>query len=272
MSAAISYSNDFNGKEYVKSFYSDVDGHPKEKGFTLLYRTQIIEFYKKYSSKWDANVARLLEFSGGPSQGPSIAGLISAAPYVNQIIFSAHTESERKEVEMWKLEEDGAHDWRNHFKFAVNKLEKIPGDAAWQDREKLLRQRITAIIGCDIFQDYPLSIKQDPFELISTSLCLEVACSTYVEYKAAVKKLVALLKPGGFLTMFIVERQTFYTVMDKRWPCLPVTLEQVKEALVDAGMVVLIAERDPTPIHDFENPMISDYKAVLFVAAQRIVF
>ena len=253
--AQISYSSDFDGKGYVKSFYSAVEGHPKEKGLTLLYRTQIIEFYKKYSSKWDISTATLLEFSGGPS----IAGLISAAPYVNQMIFSAHTEGERKEIEMWKFEEDEAHDWSIHFKFAVNELEKIPGDAAWQDREKILRQRITAIIGCDIFQDYPLSIKQDPFELISTSLCLEVACSTYVEYKAAVKKLVALLKPGGFLTMFIVERQTFYTVMDKRWPCLPVTLEQVKEALVDAGMVVLIAERDPASIHGIENPIMSDY-------------
>ncbi|XP_065917675.1 nicotinamide N-methyltransferase-like [Dysidea avara] len=264
----ISYLTDFDGREYVKSFYNAVDGNPQEKGFTLLYRTQVIEFYKRYNSKWDNNTARLLEFSGGAS----IVGLISAVPYVNQIIFSAHTESERKEVELWKFEKDGAHDWSDHFKFAVNELENITGNAARQDREKLLRQRITAIIGCDIFQDYPLSIKQDPFEIISASLCLEVACSTYLEYKAAVKKLVTLLKPGGFLTMFVVERETFYMVGEKRWPCFPVTLEQVKEALADAGMVVLVAERDPAPIHDIENPIISDYKAVVFVAAQRVVF
>ena len=61
----------------------------------------------------------------------------------------------------------------------------------------------------------PIIYQARSFQLISTSLCLEVACSTYVEYKAAVKKLVALLKPGGFLTMFIVERQTFYMVTSR---------------------------------------------------------
>ncbi|XP_065917668.1 nicotinamide N-methyltransferase-like [Dysidea avara] len=130
-----------------------------------------------YNSKWDINTARLLEFGGGPS----IAGLISAVPYVNEIIFSAHTEGERKEVEQWKFEKDGAHNWADHFKFVVNELENITGDTAWFDREKMLRQCITAIIGCDIVQDYPLSIKQDPFQIIYTSLCLEAACKTYTE-------------------------------------------------------------------------------------------
>ena len=267
-----SYLTDFDGRNYLKSrFFSDIDRVPNAEDKMLLscrlfYQTQVIQFYNKYSSKWDNNTVRLLEFSGGPS----IEGLISAVPHVNEIIFSAHTEGERKEVELWKFEKDGAHDWSNYFKKIVCELEKVTGDTAWCDREKLLRQRVTAIIGCDIVQDYPLSIKQDPFEIISTSFCLEIACSTFHEYKAAVKKLVSLLKPGGFLTMFIVERETFYRVGQKKWPTLPVTLEQVKEALADAGMVVLVAERDPASIHDIENPTISDYKAVLFVAAQRV--
>ncbi|XP_065916898.1 nicotinamide N-methyltransferase-like [Dysidea avara] len=262
----MSYLTEFDEREYLKMFYSASDGSPEEKGFALFHRKQVIQFYKKYNSKWDDSTARLLEFSGGAI----IAGLISAVPYVNEIIFSAYTEGERKEVELWKFEKDGAHDWADHFKFVVNELENITGDAAWQDREKLLRQRITAIIGCDILQDYPLSIKQNPFEIISTSLCLEAVCKTYPEYKAAVKKLVSLLKPGGFLTMFVVERQTFYMVGKKRWPCFPVTLEQVKGALADAGMVVLTAERDVAPISQIQNPTVSDYKAVLFVAAQRV--
>ena len=264
----MSYLAEFDGREYLKIFYSTSDGSSEEKGFALFHRKQVIRFFKKYNSKWDNNTARLLEFSGGAS----VAGLISAVPYVNQIIFSAYTEGERKEVKLWKFEEDGAHDWSDHFKLVVNELENITGDTAWSDREKLLRQRITAIIGCDIFQDCPLSIKQDPFEIISTSLCLEAVCKTYLEYKAAVKKLVTLLKPGGFLTMFVVERDTFYMVGKKRWPCFPVTLEQVKEALADAGMVVLVAERDPAPMNQIQNPTVSDYKAVLFVAAQRVEF
>ena len=261
-----SYSKDFDSKLYLQLFYTSVEGSLDEKGATSFHLNQVLDFYRRYNSKWDINAARLLEFGGGPS----ITGLISAAPYFKQIVFSAHTESERKEVEMWKFEKDGAHDWSNHFKFVANELEGIAGDAVWQDREKLLRQCITSIIGCDIFQDYPLSIKQDPFEVIYTSLCLEAACITYTEYKAAVRKLVTLIKLGGFLVMLIVERQTFYMVGNKKWTSLYLTLEQVKEALAEAGMVVLVAERDVAPLIQIQNPTTSDYKALLFVAAQRV--
>jgi len=87
-----------------------------------------------------------------------------------------------------------------------------------------------------------------------------------------VKKLVTLLKPGGFLTLFISERETFYVVGNKKWPALYLTLEKVKEALTDAGIVVLTAERDVAPMYQIQNPIISDYKAVLFVVAQRVEF
>ena len=150
----------------------------------------------------------------------------------------------------------------------------MTGDATtslnWRDRETLLRQRITEIIGCDICQDYALSRKQDPFNVISTSHTLEVICGTLFEYKAAVKKLVSLLKPGGFLTMFADECQTFYTIGQKKWPCLYITLEQVKEALSDAGMMVVVAEHKEASMEQLQNPTTSDHKAMLFVAAQRV--
>ena len=47
-----------------------------------------------------------------------IAHLISAVPYVSQITFAAHLESERKEVELWKYKE-GAYDWSSYFKCVV---------------------------------------------------------------------------------------------------------------------------------------------------------
>ena len=96
----MSYLTEFNEKQHLKDFYSGFEGNSEEKGFMLFHRKQVIQFYKNYSSKWDNNTARLLEFGGGAI----IAGLISAVPYVSEIIFSAHTEGERKEVELWKFE------------------------------------------------------------------------------------------------------------------------------------------------------------------------
>ena len=260
------YTDEFNVKEYLY-FYTPSFADAFKDTFDF-YRQQLYSFYTKYSCKWNNKTARLLEFGGGPV----ITHLISAVPYVDQITFAAYLENERKEVELWRDGKEGAHDWSSHLKYVVNEVEHIAGDDAWREREELLRKRITNIIPCDIFSDNPLLVKQEPFEIVFTSLCLEAACMTYAEYKEGVKKLVGLLKPGGFLLMFIVERETFYMVGGKKWSCLYLTLEQVKEALAEAGTAILVAERDPAPMELIQNPVEADYKAILFVAAQKVEF
>ena len=263
-----SYVDDFNPKELLNLFYATAEGSPSEKGAFDFYRRHLLNFYTKYSSKWDTTTARLLEFGGGPV----IAPLISAAPFVDQITFAAYLESERKEIELWKDGKEDAHDWSSHFKCTVNEIERIPGDDAWREREDLLRKRMSNIIPCDIFRDNPLLVKQEPFEIVSTSLCLESACTTYAEYKEAIKKLVGLLKPGGFILVFLVERETFYVVGNKKWSCLYLTLEQVKEVLTEVGTAVFVAERDPGVMDQIQNPVIADGKGFAFLAAQKVVF
>ena len=260
-----SFLDEFDAKGFLKTFYTSPTENPN--GVIAFYPEPLYKFYTKYSSKWDNKTARLLEFGGGPV----IAPLISAAPYVNQITFAAHTESERKEIELWQNGKDGAHDWSSLFKYVVNKVEHISGDDAWREREELLRKRITNIIPCDISCDNPIA-EQEPFEIVFTSLCLESACATYEEYKVGVKKLVSLLKPGGFLLMIIVERETFYVDGKKKWSTLYLTLEQAKEALSEAGTAVFVAERELASMEYVQNPTIADGKGFAFIAAQKVVF
>ena len=267
MSNGRSFIEEFDPKGFLSTFSSSPGGNPNS-AFTF-YRERLHRFYKRYSSKWDDKTARLLEFGGGPV----ITTLISAAPYVNEIIFAAHTESERKEIELWKNRKQGAHDWSSYFKDIVCKVENIAGDDAWREREELLRKRISSIIACDISWDYPLAVKQEPaFEIVSTSLCLESGCPTYIKYKEGIKKLVGLLKPGGFLLMIIVERETFYVDGKKKWSTLYLTLEQVKEALAEAGITVIVAEREPASMEYIQNPVIADGKGFAFVTAQKVEF
>ena len=264
------YLDKFNPKDYLGSFFASSEENTSEKSLFEFYREQLHKFYIKYNSKWNNKTARLLEFGGGPV----ISNLISAAPYVDQITFAAYLESERNEVELWKNRKEDAHDWSSDFKFTLNEIEHIEGadDSAWRERQELLRKRISSIIACDIFRDNPLLVKQEPFEIIQTSLCLEAVCTTYDEFKEGVKKLVGLLKPGGFLVMFIDERETFYMIGNRRWDILYLTLEQIKDALVEAGTVILVAEREPAPMEQIQNPVVADFKAVLFLAAQKVEY
>jgi len=263
-----SYLDEFDPKVYLADYYATSEGSSNEGSTAGFHRHQVYDFYAKYNSKWNSKTARLLEFGGGPVIKP----LISAAPYVDQITFAAYAESERREIELWKHEKEGAHDWSSHFKNIVNEVEHIAGDDAWREREKLLRKRISSIVPCDILNENPLLVKQEPFEIISTHLCLEAACLSYAEYIVSIKKLVGLLKPGGFLLMLIVERQTFYMVGRKKWFTLYLTLEQIKEALAKAGMEIVIFVRDPAKMKYIQEPKASDYTAFVFVAAQKVEF
>ena len=58
----------------------------------------------------------------------------------------------------------------------------------------------------------------------------------------------------------------------KRWDVLYLTLEQVKEALAEAGTAVLVAERDPVAMEQIQNPVVADGKATIFVVAQKVEF
>ena len=44
----------------------------------------------------------------------------------------------------------------------------------------------------------------------------------------------------------------------------------MKEAVEEAGCVVLMSERDPTAIKDIENPIFTDQIASLFLAAYKV--
>ena len=260
--------SEFNAKEYISTVYPSARGSENFKGGYDFRWEQLHKFFAKYNSKWNNDTARLLEFGGGPV----ITSLISAAPHVNQITFAAYLEGERNEIELWKHEKEGGQDLGSHFKYVVNEVEHIEGDDAWRERETLLRKRITSIVPCDALNDNPLFDKQEPFEIISTSVCLETACTSYTQYKEAIMRLVGLLKPGGFFLMVIPERMTFYVLGNKKWPHLYVTLEQVKEALAEAGTAILMAERDPVSMEQMQTAVVVDKKSYAFVAAHKVVF
>ena len=225
------------------------------------------KFFQKYSCKWDKSSAKLLDFSGGAV----ICNYISAAPYVAEIVHSAYIEEERIELELWVSDSDGAHNWNFYIQHAVSVIEGQEGENAWQNRAALLRSKIK-VVSCNIEDEHPigLSKEESQFSIICTSLALEAACKTYADFKSGVQKLVELLRLGGYITIFFVEGETFYYVGDTRFDVLPISLEQVKEAVEEAGCVVLMSEHDPMPISHLENPTLSDEIAYTFLAAYKV--
>ena len=257
------YSTRFSAKQFIEMYYSC-----DEQDWLNHFRRKIFhEFFKKYHSKWDGKCAKLLDFSGGPV----ILDYISAAPYVAEIVHAAHTEGERREIELWKNDSEGAYDWNPHIKHVVGEIEGLEGDVAWQERAALIRSKIK-VVGCNIYDEHPITQNEEhnSFSIIMTSLSLESACETYDDFKAGIKKLVKLLRLGGYIVILFLEGKSFYFIGQDKWATLPVSLTQVKEAVEEAGCVILMSERDPMPLQFVENPTFSDAKACVFLAAYKV--
>ena len=259
----LQYSTSFNVKQYLEMYYRYV-----EQDYLNNFRVKIFkEFFQKYSAKWDGKSARLLEFGGGAI----ILSYISAAPYVAEIVHSAYTEDEQREIIKWKNDTEGAHDWTPAIKYAVAEIEGLKGDKAQQERVALLRSKIK-VTSCNIFDDHPVDPTegQEKFSIISTSFVLEAACENYDDFKVGLKKLVKMLRLGGYIAILFLEEETYFVNGQGKWPVLPVSMAQVKEAVEEAGCVVLMSERDPTPINILENPTDTDEKACVFLAAYKV--
>ena len=75
-----------------------------------------------------------------------------------EIVHSAYTDEERKEIKLWKDDAVGAYNWNPYIKQVVSEIEGLEGDLVVQERAELLRSKIK-IASCNINDD-PQSKKQ----------------------------------------------------------------------------------------------------------------
>ena len=108
----------------------------------------------------------------------------------------------------------------------------------WEKRQEHIREAIKYVIPCDVNQENPLAPRVfEPFDVITSCLCLEAgACADETTYRKAVKHVSRLLKPGGFLFIFGVHGQSFYTVGEESFSTFSTSVEIVESALSDAGL------------------------------------
>ena len=82
----------FNARSYLEARFAKPNEFRSE-----FYLRGFHGFYQQYHSEWDAKTARVLEFSGGPC----LHTLISAAPYVSDILFTDYAEDNLQEIKLW---------------------------------------------------------------------------------------------------------------------------------------------------------------------------
>ena len=247
------YHANFDPKIYLELFYKNFKGEENEEGSVVPLVNAFHDFWSSYVPPTDTEV-RYLEYGGGPS----IMSLVFACPKVDHIVFAEYTEANRQAVKSWAEGKPDAHDWTSLIEVVVLELEQERGIVTTTDgsneivltdkdkRERVvnrvdeLRGKIKSIVPCDVTKEPIVQLDASdvakPFDVVTTSLCLEACVWSVMDYTKAVLELSKLLKPNGHLFMYGVLEQSFYCVSKEKFKTFPLTEENVKEALNEAGI------------------------------------
>ncbi|KAG6925644.1 nicotinamide N-methyltransferase-like [Chelydra serpentina] len=247
------YQKDFDPAVYLKTYYSFGSSHCQGNEILELNLRSLFKIFISGGVKGDT----LIDIGSGPT----IYQLLSACENFQEIIASDYTDRNRQELEKWLKNEPGAFDWTPVVKYVC----ELEGDREkWSEKEEKLRKKVKQVLKCDVSKSNvlaPMSLPQA--DCLLSTLCLEAACKDLNSYRAALKNIGSLLKPGGHLVMVIVLKETYYMVGQRRFSCLYLERESVEEALREAGYDVQCIEVTPNR----SESTFSDFEAVLSLVA-----
>ena len=138
--------------------------------------------------------------------GPVIMSLISASSKASEIIIAEYSPDNRKALRLWLDDKPEAFDWSPYFRHVVCDLEGR-GDGEVGVREALVREKVKKVVSCNIYNSpFIEEGYEGPYDVVSSSCCLEAVGVTREDFKLNVKKLAAFLKPGGTILLYLTER------------------------------------------------------------------
>uniref|UniRef100_A0A8D0GNP0 Nicotinamide N-methyltransferase n=1 Tax=Sphenodon punctatus TaxID=8508 RepID=A0A8D0GNP0_SPHPU len=165
--------------------------------------------------------------------GPTIHQLLSACECFENIITSEYVDRNRQELEMWLKKEPGAFDWSPVVKYVC----ELEGNRdKWAEKEAKLRKAIKQVLKCDVHKSNPVDpVVLPQADCLISVECFEASCADLDAYRAALKNVSSLLKLGGHLVLCGDLGCSFYMVGTKRFSCLVLREEFLREAKAFRG-------------------------------------
>ena len=242
----------FAGTDYHDKFDSTTYLEMYTQGFSNYSKGLPKHFLRHYHDAFESlpkeNVS-VLDFGSGPS----VLGGISASRKASEIILSEYTEDSRLAALRWLKNDPNAFDWSAYFRYVIQDLEGKDENEI-KAREELIRKVVKAVVPCDITKDPPLPAEYNKqYDVVICCLVLACTSQTRDDYRAGMKCLGKLVKSGGLLLFFGVERTAdvgFYLVGDKKFRSLGVSSEFAVKAMEDAGMSDIVVDKIPAQNKD----------------------
>jgi 2-polyprenyl-3-methyl-5-hydroxy-6-metoxy-1,4-benzoquinol methylase len=242
----------FTGTDYHDKFDSTSYFEMYNQEFSAYSKGLPNHFLRHYHNAFE-NLSQesvsVLDFGSGPS----VLGGISASLKASEIILSDYTEDNQQAASRWLRNEPTAFDWSSYFQYVVQELEGKDKKEI-KAREELVRKVVKAVVPCDINKDPPLPAEYNKqYDVVICCLVLACSTQTHDEYKAGMNRLGKLLKRGGSLLFFGVERTAdvgFYRVGNRKFRSVGVSSEFAVKAMEHAGISNVMVDKIPAKNED----------------------
>ena len=132
-------------------------------------------------------------------------------------------------------------------------------------KEEQVQKLVKAVVHCDFAQDPPIDRDYDKlYDVVISSLAMEVVAKNYDEYKLFMCRLGKLVKPGGLLLLYGVENNKSYIVGDFTFRDFPVSSEMATTTMKNASF-------DHVSVDKFSYTLMTgEYKTYMFIKGTRI--
>lgn len=253
----------FDSEQYLATRCSDVNNRER-----IVFPLEML--HKEFSLL--PNSLKVLDYGSGPV----IMTVISAAAKAADIVLADYSSSNRATLRSWLDNDPTAFNWTPFFEYVVLNLEgKNPDEVA--PREAAVRDKVKNVVSADINNSLRIIEEgfEGPYDVISSSCCLESSCSKREAFESNLKKLSALLRPGGRLMLYLTERKMdresgFYYIGSQKHAIVSVNAEYVADLLRSIGFSDVRCSTcrptDLTLLHTFQDESILGY---MFVSGEK---
>lgn len=181
--------------------------------------------------------------------GPTLMRAIAAAPYVKSLDVADRLPANLDRVRAWIDGEDTADDWGAFTDYILRCEGSVdPGRAAIDDRERQTRTVIGERLEADALDAHPLGrAREGAYDLLISSFCLDCLTDSRTVWRAAMRNVLRVVKPGGTFLMWALRGCTSYRVGERWFPAANLQRRDLYSTLIVCGAdprQLQIEERD----------------------------
>lgn len=238
----------FSPQAYLASYYnplgSEADG--------------LLRFLTETVNALPANLT-VLEFGAGPT----IISLIPTAGSARCIDVADYVTANRDVITRWLHGDESDFDWTPYFRRTLQlegQAQPTPSQIA--ARAALVRQVVRDVLPCDITHAPPVATSER-YDLIISNYTLDAVTNDRDEWLGHIRRLKALLAPGGTLLLSSLRQATYSDFGQTRYPNVYLEEADLPQALTAAGF-------DPSTIRTAASPADHaqrEYTGVIFASA-----